>query len=375
MKIGILAPSIYMSQTHFRDMIFAPRDLAVSLADGLVQKNHEVYLFASPDTKTKAHLVAGEEHLIGEDLVLEKMRELGGERFKWSSYYTRKQYYEADLTAQCFAMGITGKLDIIHSYHDQLSHFYEEATGVSTVYTLHDPIPSNQDDLTYWLYNKYRHHRYVSISDAFRHINNLKLNFVATVYHGLDLTAIPFQAHPSDYLLFMGRMVPEKGLHLAIQAALATQMPLEIGTHFPEKKVHNEYFEKEIKPYLTNPLIQEPGMVTKDKKMKLYGGARALLFPIGWEEPFGMVLVEAMATGTPVIAFNRGSVPEIVEDGVTGFIVDPATGVDGLVEAIKKLPQLDRAATRRHVENKFSVAQMVDGYEDVYRNILSEKPA
>ena len=255
------------------------------------------------------------------------------------------------------------------------------------MYTLHDPLPKKPRDLTYWLYAKYAHHDYVSISNAFRRNAELKLHFVDTVYHGLNLAAIPYRDSVGDYLLFMGRMVPEKGLHFAIAAAIATKTPLEIGTHFPGENETNPYFDKGIQPYLSNPLIKEPGMVTNHKKMSLYGGAKALLFPIGWEEPFGMVLVEAMACGTPVIAYNRGSVAEIVKDGVTGFIIDPddtdrsgkgtwvikKQGVEGLVEAIKRIGEIDRVNCRKHVEEKFSVEKMVEGYENVYKKILQKR--
>jgi glycosyltransferase involved in cell wall biosynthesis len=301
------------------------------------------------------------------------MREIGGPRFIWSSFYGRKNDYEADLTAKCYQMAKEGKLDIIHSYHDQLSHFFEEATDVPTVYTLHDPLPEKPHDLTYWLYAKYAHHDYVSISNAFRRHAVLQLHFVATVYHGLNLADIPYREKPDDYLLFMGRMVPEKGLHFAIQAAIRSHMPLEIGTHFPSDTEKNPYFDTEIKPYLSNPLIKEPGMVTNHKKMVLYGGAKALLFPIGWEEPFGMVLVEAMACGTPVIAYNRGSVAEIVKDGVTGFIVDEKEGVPGLVKAIKRIGEIDRGACRKHVAEHFSVKKMAEGYENVYNKVLQKQ--
>jgi glycosyltransferase involved in cell wall biosynthesis len=375
-----------MSPTHFADMIFAPRDLAVSLADGLVDRGHEVYMFTAPDIKTKAHLVGGADELIGDDYVLEKMREIDGPRFIWASYYGRKNYYEADVTAKCFQMAKEGTLDIVHSYHDQLAHFFEDATGVPTVYTLHDPLPDKPHDLTYWLYEKYADHNYVSISNAFRRGNSLKLNFVDTVYHGLDVASIPYQQLPSDYVLFMGRMVSEKGLHFAIAAAIATNTLLEIGTHFPSDHEKNPYFDSEIKPHLSNPLIKEPGMVTSHKKMALYGGAKALLFPIVWEEPFGMVLVEAMACGTPVIAYNRGSVAEIVKDGVTGFIIDSddtdrpgkgtwkiqKQGVAGLIEAIKRIGEIDRASCRKHVEEKFTIEKMVEGYENVYKKVLGK---
>lgn len=371
MKIGLLAPSIYMSPTHFGDMIFAPRDLAVSLADGLVARGHEVFFFTAPDVPTTATIIAGDARLFSDEYKEAKLNSrTSQERAKWASFYNRKRDYEMDLTAQCFAMALKGKLDIIHSYHDGLAHFWEEATGAKVVYTLHDPLPQDEKSLDFWLLSKFSSHRYVSISNAFRRHGSLVINFVDTVYHGIPSSAFEFNKTPRDYMLFMGRMVPEKGLSDAIAAAIATNTRLKIGAPLPHPGEATEYFTREIEPFLAHPLIDEPGMVGEGARDILYKHAQALLFPIQWDEPFGMVMIEAMACGTPVIAYDRGSVSEIVRDGVTGFVVDPDKGIDGLVAAIKRIGEIDRVACRKHVEENFSVEKMVAGYEKVYEGII-----
>lgn len=390
MRIGLLAPSMYMSPVHFKDMVFAPRSLAVSLADGLVDRGHDVYLFSSGDIQTKAHLVSGDARLLETEYTEEKMiGRVGGERVKWATFYTKKRNFEAQLTSLCYAMAGQKELDVIHSYHDQLAHFFDGMNVVPTVYTLHDPLPQHTDSLDYWLFDTFKEHAYVSISNAFRYHTTLKPRFVDTVYHGVDTSLYPFSEQASPYMLFMGRLVPEKGLHSAIEAAIATKTQLEIGSEMPEKGDESAYYTAKIQPFINSVYIREPGMVKDADKMFLYRYAKALLFPIEWEEPFGMVMIEAMACGTPVIAYNRGSVSEIVKDGVTGFIIDPheshtqlpmhraqrgtwtikQAGVAGLIEAIQRVGELDRHACRAHVEEHFSVAHMVEGYERVYAKI------
>src|SRR3989344_6124531 len=156
MRIGLLTPSVYMSLKKYQDMIFAPRDLARILVDGLVKRGHDVYFFTTSDTKTNANIIAGDEDMILEDYIEEKM-------------------------------AVNGKLDIIHSYHDTLAHYFNDLTGFPTIYPLHDPLPVKKTSINFWLLNKYFHHNYVSISNSFRRSENLRLNFIDTVYHGIDI--------------------------------------------------------------------------------------------------------------------------------------------------------------------------------------------
>lgn len=391
MNIGILAPSVYMSPTVYGDMIFAPRDLVIALADGLTRQGHCVYFFSSPDTKTQATLIPGDMNLITNDYCIEKLQNIPGERAAWAAFYRRKRNYEGQLTARCFSMAAEGKLDIIHSYIDELAHFFSESSRFPTVYTLHDPLPSTPNDLTYWLLHTFSHHAYVSISDASRVHPDLHLSYVATVYHGIDSSTYPFSTDSDDYMLFMGRLVPDKGLHDAITSCIKENTQLFIGADFPDVLHESVYYQKFVKPHFTNPLIKKIGMLHGNKKNDVYKKAKALLFPIHWEEPFGMVMIESMASGTPVVAYARGSVPEVIVDGITGFIVNETdddkrgdwivkkTGVAGLVEAMKRLQAMSkeecalmRRACRKHVEEKFSIEQMVSGYERVYEKVLKE---
>ena len=391
MRIGLISPSIYMSPTLFGDKIFAPRDLSVALADGLVDKGHEVYFFTAPDIKTKAILIGGDEGLLKNSLIKEKAQgQSGGERFRWASFYTLKRSYEMDLTEQCYKVALDGKLDIIHSYHDTLAHFFNELTKFPTVYTLHDPLPSNKNALFYWLLEKFKQQNYVSISKAFQRFDKLNLNFIDTVYHGINASEYQFFSNKGEYLAFIGRMEKEKGAEIAIDVANAVKKKIKIATS-PETQYESlPYYKDVISPRITSEVIFT-GFLDPKGKHEFLGNALCLLFPIQWEEPFGMVLIEAMACGTPVVAYNRGSVSEIVEDGVTGFIVDgddeerpgkgswiiKKQGIEGLIEAVQRIDSLSeeehlqmRKSCRKHIEENFSVGKMVAGYEKVYSSLV-----
>ncbi|MDO8658829.1 MAG: glycosyltransferase family 4 protein [Candidatus Levybacteria bacterium] len=387
MRIGLLSPSIYMSPTSYSNMIFAPRDLVVALADGLTDHGHEVHFFTAPDIKTKAFLIGGDQDLLQKEFIEEKLKGKPDERLKWGSFYAVKKYYEMDLTEKCYKMAIDGKLDIVHSYHDSLAHFSNEMTQFPTVYTLHDPLPTNENNLSYWLLNKFKHHNYISISNVFRKNKNLHLNFIDTVYHGINIAKYKNILTNKSYMAFIGRMVPEKGIDSAIKAAKITKNPIKIATSSMSENKNIPYYRDFVEPLLNNSLVSLIGFMEGEEKIKFLANASCLLFPIKWEEPFGMVMIEAMACGTPVIAYNRGSVPEIVRDGVTGFVIDPddedrpgkgswiikKKGVEGLVEAVKRIGEIDRKNCRKHVEENFSVEKMVEGYEKVYQKVIASQ--
>lgn len=372
MKIGFLLPTLFASKKLYPDRIFAPGDLARDTINGLVALGHDVFVFSTPDFDTKGTLIPGDIRPFEEKLLYSKLERVSKDEAQIRNDEVWKRTFEIAVTAKAYEVAKKEHLDIMHSYHDFLftPHYIEDLTGVPTVYTLHDPLPE-AGSFEYYSMDKFKNHRYVSISDSQR-VSALKLNFVDTVYHGVNAENFPFSQKELGYLLFMGRLTKAKGLHTAIQVALRAGLPLEMGTNFPNEFAGDAYFEKEIKPFLDNPLIHEPGMVHGDDKMLLYGRAKALLFPIEWEEPFGMVMIEAMACGTPVVAYNRGSVAEIVEDGVTGFIVREKEGIDGLLAAVGRLGEIDRAACRKHVEEKFTIEKMVQGYESVYKKTLGK---
>jgi glycosyltransferase involved in cell wall biosynthesis len=393
MKIGLLLPSIYSSPTKYPDMIFAPRDLAIDLVDGLVDRGHEVWFFTAPDVQTKAKLIPGNSELLFKEFIVAKLKSDDTQRLKWASFFSVKQNYEIDLTEKCYKMARDEHFDIIHSYHDFVAHFFDDLSGIPTVYTLHDPLPTEEKDVNYWFMQKFAHQKYISISNAYRNVGIVKPNFIETIYHGINLAEYPFSERPEDMLIAMGRMVPNKGINQAIDASRMTHTSLEIATSDMDVNMHLPFYTDVIAPKLTENLrVTLTGFLRGENKAKHLGNAKAFLFPIQWEEPFGMVMIEAMACGTPVIAYNRGSVSEIVVDGVTGFIIEDdesessklaghtegnwvikKRGIEGLVEAIGRIGEIDRGACRRHVEEHFTTEKMVENHEKVYQRIIDER--
>jgi len=378
MKILLLSPSMYMS-ARFGGMIYAPRELSIDLANGLVAAGNEVIFATAPDVKTDATVFPGDASYLDLMASSDAMDPHGANATLHSMI---KRDYEVDLLSRAFEEAKNQNVDIVHAYAVTMAHYFQSSSGKPAVYTIHDPLPK-QGTLGWTVFKKFANHGYISISNSQRRDDSVGMTFVDTVYHGINLSRYRFEKEPADYLLFMGRLVPEKGLHNAIAAAISTNMRLEIGTQFGGHQ-GDPYFETKIRPFLTNPFISEPGMVNDVDKVRLYGGAKALLFPIEWEEPFGMVLIESMACGAPVIAYNRGSVPEIVKDGVTGFIIDPddsersgkgtwvikKQGVDGIIEAIGRINEISRDACRKHIEESFSVQKMVQNYLSAYRKAI-----
>ncbi len=202
---------------------------------------------------------------------------------------------------------------------------------------------------------------YVSISNADR---NVSLNYISTVYHGIDLESFPFVGATGAYLLYFGRIHPDKGTTEAIEIARMFDMPLVIAGIVQDR----EYFQNRVAPWLEPGIITYVGSVGPDSRAALLGNAYALLHPISFEEPFGLSVVEAMACGTPVVAFTRGSMPEIVKHGATGFLVGD---VCEALAALRQIPAIDRRACRRWVEQRFSRERMVDDYIAVYRRVLA----
>lgn len=383
MKIAVIAPSIYMSEKTYPQRIFAPRVVALQIADGLVERGHEVTLFSAPDIKTKAKLVGGAQALLKGDLIRDKFlnRELLAE-YKLQSSIESQNFYSLDLIGKAFKQALSSNFDIIQT-DDPLVHSLAELLDVPIVFTFHDPLPRPQS-LDFWLLNRYKQHNFISISMAQRRGEPV-LNFVGNVYHGLDLKLYQASFEKGNYLAYLGRLLVQKGPDIAIKAAKETGEVIKIAsdkTHF-----NTEFVKKNVLPFIDGKTVEHVGfMVDLDKKSTFLSRAKAMLFPIQWDEAFGLVMIEAMACGTPVIAYNRGSVPEIVRDGLTGFIIDPDNedrpgkggwvikkqGIEGLVEAVKRIGEIDRIACRKHVEDHFTAERMVENYEKVYKQIINK---
>jgi glycosyltransferase involved in cell wall biosynthesis len=253
------------------------------------------------------------------------------------------------------------RFDVIHFHLDYVHFPVVGDLSCPTVTTLHGRLyPPDEAGF----FDAYPRAPLVSISDAQRRPIP-HANWQATVYHGMPLDTHTFREGPGSYLAFLGRMSPEKGLDKAVEIARRAGMPLRVAAKiFAEER---PYYERVIEPLLqSSPWVEFVGEVGGASKDAFLGGASALLFPIDWEEPFGLVMIEAMACGTPVVAFRRGSVPEVMTDGVTGFIVED---VPGAVAAVRAATGLDRRACRRTFAARFGVERMVDDYLAVYRRL------
>lgn len=321
-------------------------ELVVSrLTDELVRRGHDVTLFASGDSYTIAKLEA----------VCPRALRLDPNLREYSAYETLElsQVYQR-----------AEEFDIIHSHVGVPALLSANFVPTPTVHTLHGNFNSENT-------NVYTHHKkqpFVSISNTQRQVD---LNYVDTVYNGINPEDYPFIAQPQEtkpYLAFLGRFSPEKGPQHAIKIARATGWRLKMAGKVDA--VDAEFFEREIAPHIDGEQIEFLGEVSNAQKVELLGNATLALFPIAWREPFGLVMIESMATGTPVIAMNMGAVPEVIAHGVTGMV---CTSYEEMTAMLTSALQLSRHDCRKHVENNFSVSRMVDGYEQVYEKIIQNR--
>ncbi|MDB5562511.1 MAG: rfaG [Hyphomicrobiales bacterium] len=314
------------------------------LTEELVRAGHDVTLFASGDSITAAELVPCSETAL-------RLNPEVRDGFPYHVLMLEKVLQRAD------------EFDVLH-FHTELLHFpLIRALGHPAVTTLHGRL--DQPDLVPF-YTTFRDAPLVSISDNQRDPIP-GLNWAGTVHHGLPADLLPFNAHgDGGYLAFLGRISPEKGPDLAIRIAAETGQPLKIAAKIADED--RPYWETVVEPLVrAHPNVEFIGEVSEEQKADFVGRARAVLFPISWREPFGLVMIEAMACGTPVIAFQRGAVAEVMEHGVTGFVVET---VEEAVEAVGKLDRLDRRAIRRTFERRFTAERMAQGYVSVYRDLL-----
>jgi glycosyltransferase involved in cell wall biosynthesis len=313
--------------------------VASNIAEGLIEKGVDVTLFATGDSITKGRLEYICDRPYSEDTELDPK--------VWECLHISNLMEQADT------------FDLIHNNFDFLPLTYSRLIKTPVVTTVHG-FSSQKILAVYKKYNSNNH--YVSISDSDR---NPGLDYIATVYNGINSEEFTFHSEPKDYLLFFGRIHPEKGTYESIQIAKKSRRKLIISGLIQ----HQEYFDTMIKPYINDKDIVYIGNSGPKERDKLLGEAYALLHPISFEEPFGLSVAESMVCGTPVIAFNKGSMPELILDGETGFLVN---NIDDAVEAINKIKSIDRKYCREYAVTKFSRQNMVEGYLEVYRKVLGK---
>ena len=312
------------------------------LTEELVRQGHRVTLFASGDSVTSAERVS----------VCPRALRLDPRRPEPVALHV-VMLEEVFKRAASF--------DIIHFHTDGLHYPLTRRCNVATLTTLHGRLDLTGLELLYAVFSDLP---LVSISDAQRQ-PLAWASWTATVHHGLPIDLHAPTYEPGRYLAFIGRISPEKGVDRAIAIARRTGIPLKIAAKVD--RVDEDYYQRHIEPLITGPLVEYVGEIDEQQKTAFLGGALALLFPIDWPEPFGLAMIEAMACGTPVVAFRRGSVPEVIDNGITGCIVDD---VDGAVGAVLRMCSYDRRQVRKVFEQRFSAARMARQYCEVYTSLL-----
>ncbi len=334
LRIGVLSPISWTTPPRH----YGPWELFASLlTEGLVALGHEVTLFATADSSTRARLISTSPTGWSEDARIEpKVAEC---------LHIAALFERAD------------EFDVIHNGFDFLPLTYSELIGTPMVTTIH----GFSSEAIVPVFERYNHSNfYVAISDANRHP---RLRYAATIHHGINANQFTFRAESEDYLLFFGRIHPDKGTAEAIEVARCAGRPLVIAGIIQD----DAYFAEQVEPHLNGGHVRYVGPVGGDERMKLLGGAAALLHLISFDEPFGFSVVEAMASGTPVIAFDRGSMNELIDDA-TGVLV---FSIEAAVAAVETVVKLDRQGVRDSSVRRFSAAAMVKNYENLYRTIVA----
>ena len=334
MRIAVLSPISWRTPPRH----YGPWESVVSLlTEELVDMGLDVTLFATGDSQTSGELAAvcprpySEDHSVDPKVA---------ECLHISEVFERAADY-----------------DLIHNHYDFLPLTYSALVDTPVLTTIHG-FSSSSIIPVYKKYNGRSH--YVAISESDK---SPELNYLATIHHGIDVSQFPFSGAKGKYLLFFGRIHPEKGAREAIQVAKGVGIRLVLAGIIQDQ----EYFNAEVEPHIDGRTVEYLGSVGPDRRADVLGGALALLHLISFDEPFGLSLIESMACGTPVIAFDRGSMPEIIRDGQTGYIVDD---IDGAIDAVAAVRTIDRSICRADVEDRFTSTRMARDYVRVYQQIL-----
>lgn len=343
MKIAVLAPIAHKTPPDD----YGPWELMAStLAEGLVEKGHEVTLFATADSKTRGRL--------------ESVAPVGTESLKMENKYVNIKMWEYEHIANCFEKA--GEFDIIHSHFNFGPLAFSRLVKTPVVTTVHSGKVEFAWGPMLSMYKKYNStNHYVAISESAKHPD---LKYAGTVYNGINLNDFEYAEKPGEYLLFLGRIDSDKGAAEAIHLAKKTNHKLVIAGIINDR----EYFDKHIEAEIDGTQIDFVGSVAGKAKSDVLKNAKALLHLANFDEPFGLTVVEAQACGTPVIAFRRGAMPEVISDKKTGFLADNFKQACDLVSGIG---EISRKNCRTFVEEKFSREKMISGYEEVYRKVIS----
>jgi len=322
------------------------------LSEELTKRGHKVTLFASGDSKTKAKLISVRPKSLIE-----------------AGYNWQDPFWNLENLTEAFSQA--KNFDIIHSHLDLWALPFLNLTNKPVIHTLHNQLykasitrEGERKPTRIEIFERHKNEAMAAFISKSERVNSaVKFKKSWIVYNGIDISQLRFNPKPKDHFVWIARIDPFKGIENAIKAAKIANVKLLLaGRLDPQRK---EYFVKKIKPHLSNK-IKYLGELSQEKLSSFYGSAIACLYPIEWEEPFGLIMTESMACGTPVIVFDRGSAKEIVSDGKTGFVVK---NIEEMVKAMKKIDQIDRTACRQRVEKYFTYRKMVDNYEKIYYSL------
>ncbi|KPJ57385.1 hypothetical protein AMJ49_02130 [Parcubacteria bacterium DG_74_2] len=313
------------------------------LTEELVKRKHKVTLFASGNSKTSAKLFSvTKKNLIS--------RKIPWQDFWWNNLNYSLVFQKAK------------NFDIIHSHWTPLGIYFQKFTKTPVLHTLHNIPPKN--DHRWEIFRYFKDSNVVFLSKKEKKNSPIRFKKEYIVYNGIDISQFKFNSKPKDCFVWIGRVCQKKGIKNAILVAKKLGIKLILAGQL--QPMYEDYFKREIKPYL-NEKIKYIGELSQKELSLFYGQAKAFIYPIEWEEPFGLCMAEAMACGTPVVAFNRGSVPEVVKDGKTGFVVK---NIKEAVKAIKNIDKIKRKDCRLWVEENFTIKKMVDNYEKIYYHLI-----
>jgi glycosyltransferase involved in cell wall biosynthesis len=383
---------MFMQDAILPHVIFSPGTLAKQLAEGLQAAGHDVFLFTPGSIATTAHNITSNTSLFEAELAARGDTAVSLLKKHPLTFITLARQLQAELIAQAYKMANDNRLDIVHVYtnEEEIALTFADLCQKPVVFTHHDPF----NFLVRYkaVMPKYRHLNWISLSFAQRETMPKTTHWVANIYHGLDPTSTILHQANADkpYVLFMGRIIEAKGLHLAIQAVQqfnkSATIPLRLeiaGKHYAGKK--DQYWQNHILPLINDPNISYRGFINDPhKKSALVAGAQALMIPSTFHEPFGMVMIEALAVGTPVIGLDSGAIKEVVKHGETGFVVpilrlmkdskdvvDETSAVKGLVHTLQNITTIDRTACRTDFEARFTLDRMVQEHIQTYEHLVS----
>jgi len=387
LRIGIVVPHIFMHRDILPDVIFSPANLALELAEGLNTSGAEVTLFTPGPVNTSVQNITADLRYFEQELKGRGDSYTDLLKKHPFTFITLARQVQAELIAKAYTLLNKDQLDLVHIYtnEEDIALPFASLCTKPIVFTHHDPFNFMVKYKN--VFPKYKQLNWISMSYAQRGGMPPDTNWVGNVYHGLaESELLPLEKPATDYIAYLGRIIQPKGLHLAIKAVTQynqhaeTPIKLKIaGKHYTGHK-KDTYWQEQIVPLLDDPLIEYIGFIGPEDRQTFLGNARALIVPSLFEEPFGLVTIEALACGTPVIGLHSGALPEIIADGTTGFVVqkslradgtlDTAKTIEGLTVALSRIASIDRTDCRQAFEARFTAKRMCQEHLSVYSQLI-----